>query len=355
MKNFIRIASLLTVLFTAFSPFASFAPFSVSAYSGCCWPQPDLVAVKTNDLGGGDAIVGVSFNWIITVTNNGTATATFDKDEKILQDNLPPNGVGPYGTVSVSPSAGVTGVPGNLTCTQASADNRDLTCKVVNTYGRHITIPAGDYIVFSVAVTPDAAGSLSNPRGGGENTCKVDPSNKIYESNDNNNLCSNSVTVVEGCITNDDCDDDLYCNGEEICVDNECVQGTPIDCSAYDISGIATCDNDSPYDGNSYTWDFRNTFESQCDEDADECTIGDETIFSTCSVDNCQAECDAQHPCADTDCYQNKCIGNDLYTNTDVANSCQEDCTCTQNECEEPSISQNDLAQNVRQMMNVMV
>jgi len=143
------------------------------------------------------------------------------------------------------------------------------------------------------------------------------------------------------CTTDSDCDDGLYCNGAETCVDDACVQGTAVDCSENNIPGIARCDNNSPYDGNPYTWDYRVAFTSQCNEDTDSCTTGDETITSICSVNDCQAECDAQHPCAATACYQNECIGNDLYTNTDVPNSCQEDCTCTDNSCSEPTISYN--------------
>lgn len=150
---------------------------------------------------------------------------------------------------------------------------------------------------------------------------------------------------VPECTTNADCDDGKYCNGIETCDTNTgtCQSGIPVDCSSYNIFGIATCTNDP--DCNPFTWDWRAEFTSYCDENTDSCATGNETITHTCSVNDCNAECDAQHPCPDTDCdSKNGCVGNDYYTYTDVANSCQEDCTCTKNKCGAPQISYNDPA-----------
>jgi cysteine-rich repeat protein len=145
------------------------------------------------------------------------------------------------------------------------------------------------------------------------------------------------------CITDSDCDDDLYCNGQEICVNNLCDQGTIVDCSNNNILGIGICTNIP--DDNPFTWDFRDAFSSQCNEETDSCTTGNETITYTCSVNDCQAQCDATHSCLDTDCdYLDGCQGNDYYNYDDVSNACQGDCTCTQNQCSEPNIFYNDPA-----------
>jgi len=143
------------------------------------------------------------------------------------------------------------------------------------------------------------------------------------------------------CTQDSDCSDGLYCNGIETCVNNTCVAGTSVNCSQYDISGIATCTNDP--DNNPFTWDYRNAFTSQCNEDTDSCTIGNSEINHTCDVTHCQAQCDATHLCANTICStQSGCQGNDYYTYNDVANSCTEGCTCTENACGTPTISYND-------------
>ncbi len=145
------------------------------------------------------------------------------------------------------------------------------------------------------------------------------------------------------CTQDSDCDDGLYCNGQETCLNNLCNAGTPIDCSNNNISGIETCTN-SP-DDNPFTFDYRGEFTSQCNENTDTCTMGDETITYTCSVNDCQAQCDAQNPCQDTDSDGlDGCVGNDYYDYSDVANTCQGDCTCENNQCGAPNISYNDSA-----------
>jgi hypothetical protein len=101
------------------------------------------------------------------------------------------------------------------------------------------------------------------------------------------------------------CNDNLYCNVGETCNDaGTCTDGSLRDCSANNISGIATCDN-SP-DNFSSTFDWRNAFTSTCDEEHDVCTTGDSTINHVCADSNntdgvfvynsvtqtCAAECD---------------------------------------------------------------
>lgn len=145
------------------------------------------------------------------------------------------------------------------------------------------------------------------------------------------------------CTTDQDCNDGLYCTGQETCIENECVNGTQVICSDNDIYGINTCTNNP--DDNPYTYDLRLAYTSECNESTDSCTTGNLNINHTCDVTQCQAECDATHACADTICSsQNGCVGNDYYTYSNEANSCQGDCACTDNTCGEPQISYNDPA-----------
>jgi len=125
--------------------------------------------------------------------------------------------------------------------------------------------------------------------------------------------------VLDQTTTLQDCNDGKYCDGQETCLNANCVAGANVVCSKNDLCGIATCDNipDDYYP----TWDYRQAFTSQCIEDGNNqghCTTGDPTIAHTCSVDDCQAECDATHPC------DNKCLDGVWNYNGD----CLGDCTC---------------------------
>ncbi|MFH8120118.1 MAG: hypothetical protein QXS37_04930, partial [Candidatus Aenigmatarchaeota archaeon] len=149
------------------------------------------------------------------------------------------------------------------------------------------------------------------------------------------------------------CDDGLYCNGFEWCNPiGGCEEGTPVDCSAYNIPGIATCTY-TP-DCNPFTWDFRNPFTSSCIELGNNqgyCTQGDETITHTCADNDlsdtvpyggCNAPCDENSDCS---CPEDQCIGADFY-DYPAHGICLLDCTCNtgtgNNEPCEPTISYND-------------
>ena len=152
--------------------------------------------------------------------------------------------------------------------------------------------------------------------------------------------CVDAQCVIKSTTVVEDCDDGLFCNGQETCENAQCFPGTQVDCSYYNIEGIETCNY---CDSSPLTWDYRAEFISTCDEETDSCTGGDETITHECSVDNCEAECDATHPCEDTECdHLDGCYGNDYYDYHDVSNTCLSDCTCTENECSQPDISHND-------------
>ena len=213
MKKIIKLfVSMATIFIMVFSPIVS------------AWvvpPKPDLTITKTNNLGGGNAVVGTPFTWKIRVENTGNATATFYKNDVIVKDNMPSSHVGNYGTVSVSASAGVTGVQSKLDCYQNGTDDADLVCRVKNTNGYSITIPAGDYIDFSVTVNPTSVGTITNPKPGSGNICDVDHEHKIDESNESNNACSDSVNIVAAPV----CGNGATENGEQC--DAGCQNGVP--------------------------------------------------------------------------------------------------------------------------------
>ncbi|MBI4983582.1 hypothetical protein HZC32_02970 [Candidatus Woesearchaeota archaeon] len=139
------------------------------------------------------------------------------------------------------------------------------------------------------------------------------------------------------------CDDGDYCNGKESCGGTAgCQSGTLIECSAFNLTEIASCTH-TP-DGNNFTWDYFGGFTSLCDEIADACTIGAIALTHTCDVDNCGAGCDATHSCADGSCsaqYDDYCDSKKLVEfdtdkvldfitiNNTCANTCQPGCTCT--------------------------
>lgn len=161
-------------------------------------------------------------------------------------------------------------------------------------------------------------------------------------------LCDNNLACdgVETCDALSDCqagiplvvDDGLYCTSDS-CDEINGVLHIPLDCSANNIPGITTCSNIP--DGIDSTRDFRLEFISSCSEITDSCSTGSSTITHTCNV-SCGAECDANTPCAPTDCdIQDRCVGNDYYNYIDVNNFCLADCSCGLNLCGSPIITTN--------------
>ncbi|MFC1734353.1 hypothetical protein ACFL6I_28955, partial [candidate division KSB1 bacterium] len=153
-------------------------------------------------------------------------------------------------------------------------------------------------------------------------------------------ITTNDPRCVE-CVIDEDCDDGIYCNGMETCPAGDCIAGTPIDCSANNLLGIATCNNNP--DNNPFTWDYFAGFTSTCDEINDVCTAGSTTVTSTCGISSCGAECESDADCALTECNSmDGCIGNDYYDYEDMINLCLEDCDCENNACADPVITTDD-------------
>jgi hypothetical protein len=147
---------------------------------------PDLQVDKANDTGG-TGTVGTAFNWTLTVSNPGVASALFTAGQRILEDDLP---AGPtYGAPAPGNFINITNTA-NIICTIAA---NTLTCDAA---GADVTIGAttGSFDVV-LSVTPNAAGILNNPRGVG--TCRVDPNDNVVETDEGNNDCpADSVGVA---------------------------------------------------------------------------------------------------------------------------------------------------------------
>ncbi|MBN2085066.1 MAG: hypothetical protein JW748_07550, partial [Anaerolineales bacterium] len=152
-----------------------YIPHNRANYQGT---EPDLTVAKANDTGG-NATVGVLFNWTLTVTNGGTIDATFTNTQTILRDPLP---AGPaYGAPAAGDFVNITNSE-NITC---SINEGVLTCTAV---GADVTIGGGGSFTVTLSATPSAPGVL-------DNTATVDPDSAIVESDEGNNTGSDSVTV----------------------------------------------------------------------------------------------------------------------------------------------------------------
>ena len=144
---------------------------------------PNLTSTKANNVGGSTTL-GSTWTWTITVTNAGNAAATFADTQQIVGDPLPTENVS-YEQPTTGSFSGVTG-SANVAC--AINASEVLSCVAS---GGSVTIGVGGSFVVSFVATPTAVGTFINS----ENIC-VDPLDVIDESNENDNTCSNTVTVT---------------------------------------------------------------------------------------------------------------------------------------------------------------
>jgi hypothetical protein len=159
----------------------------------------------------------------------------------------------------------------------------------------------------------------------------------------NDFVCSDANCVWSETLLIEECDDSLYCNGQETCENAACVAGTPADCSANNLCGIQTCSNNP--DNQPMTWDYRQAFTSECEEQPSGyiCTQGNSAITHECDTENCGAECEADSDCASTECdYLDGCRGRDYYDYQDKENNCLDSCTCESKGCTFPIIYEDD-------------
>jgi len=97
-----------------------------------------------------------------------------------------------------------------------------------------------------------------------------------------------------GCDDNEDCDDGLYCNGEETCVGGECQDGTDVDCN-----DSVPCTDDSCNEGTDSCDNIPN--DGLCDNG--QYCDGAETCHATLGCqDGTDVDCNDSVPCTDDSC-----------------------------------------------------
>ncbi len=150
-------------------------------------------------------------------------------------------------------------------------------------------------------------------------------------------ICDGKDNDCDGITDNgkdDLCDDELYCNGIEVCAgDSGCQKGVAVDCSAEDLPSFSVCDFIP--DNNNLTLDDFSGFISSCDESIDACTFGNyASLTHGCKVNPCEAECDQENTCPPTPCDSlDGCYEGTYREYKNINNPCLEDCTCTSNAC----------------------
>jgi hypothetical protein len=148
---------------------------------------------------------------------------------------------------------------------------------------------------------------------GGNHTIEV-------QATSNSGTRTDLITVeVGGCSTDPDCDDGLYCNGEETCVAGTCQNGTSVDCS----------------DGIGCTDDACNEASDACDNvpNNDNC---DDGVFCN-GVEICDAsnDCLAGTPVT--------CLDDSLFcTGDEICDEVSDACISTGNPCQEGDICNDD-------------
>jgi uncharacterized repeat protein (TIGR01451 family) len=147
---------------------------------------PDLTAAKSDNVSHATTL-GNSWTWKITVSNTGTSSAAFTSSQVILTDDLPNSNI-TYGSASASNIVGTITNSNAILCSIASSS---LSCTANLAT---VTMAASSSFDVTFTATPSAVGTFANPRNLG--TCAVDPNTLIAESNENNNSCSDTVTVT---------------------------------------------------------------------------------------------------------------------------------------------------------------
>jgi hypothetical protein len=142
-----------------------------------------------------------------------------------------------------------------------------------------------------------------------------------------------SGSCIAQTTTIQNCDDGLYCNGQETCDSSTvtCKSGTPVSCSAFNLQSFASCTADS----NPFTMDIRSAFYSSCDETTKSCTQSSGIWTHTCDKEYCGAECDSLNACGTKSCdYQDGCVGYDYYDYQSVSGTCNMgSCKCDYEQC----------------------
>jgi hypothetical protein len=119
-----------------------------------------------------------------------------------------------------------------------------------------------------------------------------------------------SLTAV-GCTTNVDCDDGLYCNGAETCVESVCQPGTPPDCSddGFFCNGSEVCDEVNDTCGSTGNPCAEGT---TCDEGQDRCipeNCGNGTCDAGEDCGSCPEDCISGQGGTCEACFKGVCNG----------------------------------------------
>ena len=143
---------------------------------------PDLTILITNNVNNSVA-AGSPWTWIVQVTNASPAPATFPVGSVIVLDNLPTTNL-TYGVPGIFNSSGVSGTM----LAGIASDNLAVTAS------GPVTINGGGSFTVQFTAMSGVPGTYVNPQPGG--VCKVDPNQVISESNEGNNLATNTVVVT---------------------------------------------------------------------------------------------------------------------------------------------------------------
>ncbi len=149
--------------------------------NSCNIPKVDLQITKTNNVSGNMSLGG-SFIWTLTVTTSGQ-DVSFPNHFTLLKDELP-----------------VGATYSSLSYVYSNFDNNDhISCSISDnvltcvTTSNDVKLHTDGYLKVSFSVTPTISGTLANPIN--EGICSVDPEDKVAESNNDNNSCSDSVII----------------------------------------------------------------------------------------------------------------------------------------------------------------
>lgn len=141
---------------------------------------PDLILTKTNDANG-SLVVGDTWTWTVTVTNQGTGDAVFHDSEIILTDALP--------------STGLTLLQSTFSTTGSGQTHPNISADYIfaaRAVGDFV-LETGETITVTFRFRADAGGTYTNPRADG--LAIVDPDGVVPESDNLNNSGSDTVVV----------------------------------------------------------------------------------------------------------------------------------------------------------------
>jgi hypothetical protein len=152
---------------------------------------PDLMLEKTNDVSG-EAIVQSAFEWTFAVENVGEEDAVFETEEVIFEDVLPNDAV--YALKSVSNFNHITNSDKIYCVVKKDLSDTRLQCSALDEVRIGYKVAEGDLGSFEVVleVIPQSTAGLASA------SCVVDGNDEVLETDETNNICTDSVSVYDG-------------------------------------------------------------------------------------------------------------------------------------------------------------